>query len=72
MSNVCQRYIKRHCDEKNGGSYMKLLNTLSTDLEEMLTELYEKSWAITQLDKKDESAIDISALQIIPRPHSAA
>ncbi|XP_026730233.1 uncharacterized protein LOC113495609 isoform X3 [Trichoplusia ni] len=41
MSNICQRYIRRHCEEKNGGSYMKLLNTLSTDLEEMLTELYE-------------------------------
>ncbi|XP_062529611.1 protein sprint isoform X13 [Bombyx mori] len=45
MSNLCQRYIKRHCDERNGGSYMKLLNTLSSDLEEMLTELYEERMA---------------------------
>ncbi|XP_072932619.1 protein sprint isoform X4 [Epargyreus clarus] len=42
MSNICQRYIRRHCEEKNGGSYMKLLNTLSTDLEEMLTEICDE------------------------------
>lgn len=42
MSNVCQRYIRRHCDERDGGSYIKLLNTLSTDLEDMLSQLYEE------------------------------
>ncbi|XP_022826801.1 protein sprint isoform X5 [Spodoptera litura] len=43
MSNICQRYIRRHYEEKAGGSYMKLLNTLSSDLEDMLTELYEEN-----------------------------
>ncbi|XP_034832977.1 protein sprint isoform X3 [Maniola hyperantus] len=41
MSNICQRYIRRHCEEKHGGSYMKLLSSLSTDLEDMLCEIYD-------------------------------
>ncbi|XP_026330819.1 protein sprint isoform X4 [Hyposmocoma kahamanoa] len=43
MSNICQRYIRRHCHERNGGSYMKLLNTLSCDLEEMLSEICDEN-----------------------------
>ncbi|OWR44711.1 hypothetical protein KGM_207880 [Danaus plexippus plexippus] len=71
MSNICQRYIRRYCEEKSG-SYMELLSTLSTDLDEMLTEIYDddhisRSKVITNYSTSEKTKSGIfNIYQILP------